>query len=275
MEVKDQRRGFVTRPGVDRLADEALRQLSQEVATRDRQRHRTQLPGRQRHLPDAVAVVFVTVDVPPERLLGELQAERAQARVVGETFFGEDVERPQVALPETAARRAVAADGDAAGIFECAAGATDIVAELLRRRLGDRAMHEALAGHLVATPNHLGNDLRLVLANPAENEERRLGAELVEHVERSLGVALHAALEAMPVVGRDHPTDRADMAVILEHDRKDVPAARCLMRSHRIEPPSKRRQPTRPPRPTFALDPRPSAPFRNRHETNRSGVHVL
>jgi hypothetical protein len=38
--------------------------------------------------------VLVLVNEAAERLAGELQAERTDARIVVETFFGEDAERP-------------------------------------------------------------------------------------------------------------------------------------------------------------------------------------
>ena len=44
-------------------------------------------------------------------------------------------------------------------------------------------MEVALAGDFMAAADHFGDHLRLMLADPAEHEEGRLGADLVEQIE--------------------------------------------------------------------------------------------
>lgn len=91
-------------------------------------------------------------------------------------------------------------------------------------------MEKALAGNLVAAPHHFRDNLRMVLADPAQNEERRLGADLVQQVEGQLRIALQPAFETVPVIRRHSPADGGDVAIILEDDREDVPSvrSRCL-----------------------------------------------
>jgi hypothetical protein len=97
--------------------------------------------------------------------------------------------------------------------------ASDVLAELLWRHLVDVLVEEALAGNLVTAPHHLRDDLRLMLGNPTENEERRLGAHLIEKIECRLRVPVNTALESRPVIRPYDPADRAHMAVILKHNR--------------------------------------------------------
>ena len=83
-------------------------------------------------------------------------------------------------------------------------------------------MPVALARHLVSAADDLGNDLRLMLADPAEDEERRLGTDPVKEVEGAPRVVLHPALEPVPVVRRHHPADRSDVTVVFEDHGEDV-----------------------------------------------------
>ena len=57
-------------------------------------------PRGQWHLPDPPPLVLVLVNEAAEWLTGELEAERTDAQIVVETFFGQDVERPQIAPTE-------------------------------------------------------------------------------------------------------------------------------------------------------------------------------
>ncbi len=114
-----------------------------------------------------------------KRLAGEFDAQGAYAGVVIETFLGEDVQRPQVTPAQAAARHTVASHGNAARALQCLPRASYVLAEPLWRHLVNVLVKEALAGNLVTAPQHLRDDLRLMLGDPTENEERRLGAHSV------------------------------------------------------------------------------------------------
>ena len=104
-------------------------------------------------------------------------------------------------------------------------------------------MKVALAGDFVTSAGDLGDHLGLMLAYPTQNEERGLHAELVEKIEREFAIALHPALEPVPVVGCDEPAHRTNMAIILENNAQDVSCGPILRervflfdirRSHRL-----------------------------------------
>jgi hypothetical protein len=131
-----------------------------------------------------------------EWLTGELEAERTDARIVVETFFGQDVERPQIAPTEAAARQTISSHGDAGRALQSVPRATDVFAELRRRHLIDMLVKEALAGYLMTAPHNLGDHLRLMLGDPAKNEKCGFGANVVEKVERRVRVPLYTAFES-------------------------------------------------------------------------------
>jgi hypothetical protein len=83
-------------------------------------------------------------------------------------------------------------------------------------------MEVALAGDLVTTASDLGDHLGLMFADPSQHEERRFCTDLVEKIEGKFGVAVHAAFETMPVVGRDDPAHRADMTVVFENNAQHM-----------------------------------------------------
>lgn len=151
-----------------------------------------------------------------KRLAGEFDAEGAYAGVVVETLLGEDVQRPQVTPAQAAARHTVAPHGNAARAFQCLPRASYVLAEPLWRHLVNVLVEEALAGDLVTAPQHLRDDLRLMLRDPAENEERRLGAYIIEEIECGLRVPVNTALKSRPVIRSYDPADRAHMAVVLK-----------------------------------------------------------
>ena len=85
-------------------------------------------------------------------------------------------------------------------------------------------MKKPLAGNLVAAADELGDDLRLMFADPPQDEERRFRSHLVQEVERQFGVALNPAIEARPVVRRHDAADGCDVAIVLQHDRENMPS---------------------------------------------------
>ena len=112
--------------------------------------------------------------------------------IVVETFFGQDVERPQIAPtePPRGRRYPLTATPDA---LQSVPRATDVFAELRRRHLIDMLVKEALAGYLMTAPHNLGDHLLLMLGDPAKNEKCGFGANVVEKVERRVRVPLYTA----------------------------------------------------------------------------------
>src|SRR5699024_3856471 len=95
--------------------------------------------------------------------------------------------------------------------------APHVLAELLWRHLVDMLVEEAFAGNLMTAPRDLGDYFGVMLGNPAENKECRLGADFIEKIEGRLRVPFNPALESRPVVRPYDPADRTYMAIVLKH----------------------------------------------------------
>ena len=68
------------------------------------------------------------------------------------------------------------------------------------------------------TASDSGDHLGLMFADPSQDEECRFCADLIEKIKGKLSVPVHAASEAVPVIGRDDPAHRSDMTVVLENN---------------------------------------------------------
>ena len=79
-----------------------------------------------------------------------------------------------------------------------------------------------MARELVTVRDDAPHQLRVALGDPAEREERRLGAGLLEQREDALDVALDAAGRAVPLRPRDVRRERRDLEVVLDVDRQRV-----------------------------------------------------
>ena len=163
-----------------------------------------------------------------ERLFGEFEAERTDAEVVREPLFGKNVQRPEIILAESASRYTISPYRNVRRTFERVTGAAHVITELLRRQIADRAMEVALAGDLVPPASDLGDHLGLMFADPSQDEECRFCADLIEKIEGKLRVPVHAAFEAVPVIGRDDPAHRPDMTVVFENNDHHMLARRSL-----------------------------------------------
>lgn len=91
------------------------------------------------------------------------------------------------------------------------------------RHLLDRAVVVALARDFVPAPGDLAQHLGHLVCHPAEGEEGRLDAELVEQIERAQRVALDPLLEAIPLRACDQFAKRDGLKVVLDGDRQQMP----------------------------------------------------
>ena len=66
------------------------------------------------------------------------------------------------------------------------------------------------------------NERGMARGDPAEREEGRLDAGLGEQVEHEIGVELDARLQPVPVAGRKHALERADLEPLLDVDGERV-----------------------------------------------------
>src|SRR5436309_12706198 len=124
--------------------------------------------------------------------------DRRDARGIGIAFLGEHPVGPGRALVDREARRAIAADPLARGLFDLAAGAREILAELRLAQGEDALMVPAVAGDLVTGLGDAADQSGMARGDPAEDEEARLHPGLVEQPEHRVGVALDPALARLP-----------------------------------------------------------------------------
>ncbi len=158
----------------------------------------------------------------PPRLARDLPQARVEARIVGKSFFGEDVERPEILHLKMTPCDPVPDHADAGRTLDGLPRASQVFAELAGGHLLDPSMGVPFARHLVATLGDLAHHLGHLVRDPAEGEERRLHPELVEEVEGPARVALDAALEAIPLAGLDQLPEGDGLEVILDRDGEKV-----------------------------------------------------
>src|SRR5262249_20896399 len=96
---------------------------------------------------------------------------------------------------------------------------------LAGRHVADAAVVVALAGDLVAALGDPPDQLRQPVADPAEDEKRRLQAVAVEQVEGAFGVALQSGLGSVPLAALDEAVERPDLEVVLQGDGQNVALA--------------------------------------------------
>src|SRR5262245_9846996 len=133
------------------------------------------------------------------RLVRKLTPARRDAGIVGVTFVGQDIERPQIVGPKPAVGHAVSENERTRGAFEGLARLRQVVAQFTGRHAANAAVVVTLAGNLMAALGDLADQLRELIADPAEDEERRLDAVAIEQVERLLGVPFQSRFEAVPL----------------------------------------------------------------------------
>jgi hypothetical protein len=157
------------------------------------------------------------VDGVPPVLRGEAAQQGADAGVVGVALLGHDVEGPEVVGPQEVGHP-VAEDTQAARPLQGFARPLQVLAQLRRVHLPDRAVPVAAAGDLMSLagdlPHHLGHGV----GDPAQHEERGFHAIGVEKLQCLPRIAGDAGLEPVPVLPLDEPRERADLVVVLDSD---------------------------------------------------------
>jgi hypothetical protein len=76
-------------------------------------------------------------------------------------------------------------------------------------------MLHAVGRYFVAALGDLPYERRMAARDPAEDEERRYGMDLVEQVEEPMRVPLHARRPAIPSGSRRVMRERLDLEIIL------------------------------------------------------------
>ena len=148
----------------------------------------------------------------------KIVAHGIHARVVFESAVGEHVERPTGRIRNREARRAITTHGLLHLRLQHIFRALRFLCENRLRLTVDQLMAEAVAADLVAARSDVAHQLRMAFGDPSQNEERRTGAAIVEHVEHPMRVRDDARLEMRPIVGRNLFAKRRDLEIVLDVD---------------------------------------------------------
>src|SRR5262245_27439270 len=114
------------------------------------------------------------------------------------SFLAEDVPGPRRLGRDRKARRAIADDLAAEAIFQHPLGALYVGAERLGRDLVDQLVSIAVARHLMPARRRFTDQARKFLANPAQEEARRLDVVSVEQIKQRTQVAFDPRFVAVP-----------------------------------------------------------------------------
>src|SRR5262245_28350900 len=144
------------------------------------------------------------------------------ARIVREAEIDQDIERPQRSRDDRVTGGAKADDRAADQVFQQAARAYDVGAKVRRFQLIDEPVCEAVAGDLVAAAHDLGHQMWPALRHPAQHEEGRGYAVLVEEVEHAMGIRFDAMRQMVPLRCVDYAIHRIGMKILLDVDGERV-----------------------------------------------------
>ena len=162
------------------------------------------------------------VYLPPEGLGRERPEHRQDAGVVGETQFGQDVERPQIGLLEPTVAHAEAEHLLASSRLDGVAGEQHVFAELCGSQIANVAMREVRASDFMTASRDLGHDLRQLRRNPTEHKECGFGLVLIEQIQSRRRIAFEPRVEAIPLLAIDELLKGSDLKPVFELNREDV-----------------------------------------------------
>jgi len=136
---------------------------------------------------------------------------------------------PPVAGADRKSRSAIAADTNAAGIFEDLLAAANIITKFVRALAIGPAVIEPVACQLVPFRNNASRQVRVTYRYPAQDEEGGPGASFAEDVEQAFGIALDAARQGFPTAAIDRRCEGLDLKIILDINRQRIRHAAAHM----------------------------------------------
>jgi hypothetical protein len=119
----------------------------------------------------------------------EAVKHRQDAGVVRVTFFGQNIEYPEIFRPQPLISNAVSEKFLTGRRFDGFLRFEKIIAELVPRNATDAAVVIAEAGDFVSAVCDFGDQFRHLLSHPAENKKRCCSFVFVEQFERPVSVA--------------------------------------------------------------------------------------
>ena len=147
------------------------------------------------------------------------------ARVVPEAGLEQRVVGPGRAAVDRERRRPVRERRPACRLGNDLDRTLQVGAELVLRLVVHARVRVAVAPGVVAATDDLGDELAVLSDRHAEQEERRLGAELVEEVEQVRRLALERRVRPVPVGQAEAPVD--ELVPVFEVDREQQHGGDC------------------------------------------------
>ena len=161
------------------------------------------------------------------------------ARVVPEAGLEQHVVRPGRAAVDRERRRPVRERRPACRVANDLDRTLQVGAELDRRLVVHARVRIAVARGVVAATDDLGDELAVLSDRHAEQEERRLGAELVEEVEQVRRLALERRVRPVPVGQAEAPMDELVPVFEVDREQQHAPNLKAGVRPLRGQTPSR------------------------------------
>src|SRR5438093_390808 len=194
MKIEHHRLALVRVHMVDAAANQLVRREPEIAAAADRQvdaEHARRADREFRQPREAAAADAVRKSGRGRPAVAIVQ-NRERARVVAESLFHQDLERPRLPGADREVRRAVADDRRPDEILEPLLRAADVEAELFGREPVDALVTIAVAGDLVALRGNLPHERRMFRRNLAEREEGAARSR-AEQLQQQIDARLDAA----------------------------------------------------------------------------------
>jgi hypothetical protein len=123
---------------------------------------------------------------------------RKHARIVDETFFGEDWYCPEGFTNDGKSRGTIGGRSFAAGICDCRCRTLRVGAKFVRGEAMEPAMEETMAADFMAGAANLTDEFRATLCNPPQDKERSVRVKSREKFEKPASIVDNAAGKVRP-----------------------------------------------------------------------------
>src|SRR5713226_6787529 len=140
---------------------------------------------------------------------------REYARIIIESFFGQNVQRPQRVSRNRIARGTITLHRTAQRIFDGLLSQSQIFAKIGRSGGIYHLMSIAMTSNLVSFFGNLKNQTGKFLGHPTQDEKRRLNLPLSKYLQQAASISFHPARVTVPIVPINNPREGMDVKVVL------------------------------------------------------------
>jgi hypothetical protein len=180
VKVHHERRGIMLVPVGNGLADQRVRELTKVIATGDRNVKTEKSDRGKRNLQELPSGRRGAVGKLAPRLRGVGPEQKSETRIVGVSCFRQASEYPQIRRAEPLLREPVAQHPASRRPFERFPRPHRVFQKRFPPGSAKIAMMVPLAGHLVTPGDHLPDQLRCGIGNPAKHEKRGASATFIQ-----------------------------------------------------------------------------------------------